>query len=125
MIFLNPKREGIRRGVYLAFLKTAVRYLRTWLLIFFLGIKVEFLSILSVLSFSYLAAIIPIPAVIGSHEIVQVFVFGALGLETGKGITFTMVIRGVEVIVALGGIIILFRLGLKLLESVLSKNFKN
>jgi len=98
-------------------------FLRTFLLASFLGKKITPLSTIIISGFSYLATIIPIPASIGSLDVVQAFSFNALGFGAGTGVVFTLIIRGAEIILALFGLLILFRLGLNLLKiTLLGKN---
>jgi len=121
--FFRIKNKYMWLGFGLTFLEKVVKLLRAWLLVLFLGKNINFLAAVSILGFSYLAMMIPIPANLGSHEVVQVFVFNSLGLGAGVGAAFTMIIRGAELIIALFGAFILFRLGSGLLrESFLKQN---
>ena len=80
---------------------------------------------LSILSFSTLVQLLPIPAVLGSHEIVQVFVFSSMGLGANVGTAFTMIIRVADLTLAFIGIFIIFNFGLALLKKIiLIKNNK-
>lgn len=117
--FFKPKKKSMWKGFSLAFLKAGIMFLRTWILIIFLGKSIGALPALSILGFSYLAVMIPIPAAIGSHEAVQAFAFNSLGWGASLGTAFTMLIRGAELILALAGIILLFRLGIELLRNTL------
>lgn len=119
--FFKPKEKSMWKGFGLSFLRAGIMFIRAWLLIFFLGKNIGALLALSILGFSYLAVMIPIPAAIGSHEAVQAFAFNSLGLGAGVGTAFTMLIRGAELIIALAGIFILFRLGIDLLKNTLFK----
>ena len=60
---------------------------------------------------------IPIPAALGSHEAIQTFAFNSLGLGAATATAFTMIIRAAELIVALVGVIALFRLGILLIKN--------
>ncbi|MBZ9572456.1 flippase-like domain-containing protein [Patescibacteria group bacterium] len=120
--FFKIKEKHMWRVFGLSFLRAIIMLLRTWVLIGFLGKNIGFLPTLSILGFSYLAVMIPIPTALGIHEMAQVFAFGALGLGTSAGMAFTMIIRGADLIFAIVGVFILFRLGLKLLEKTLFKN---
>lgn len=123
-IFFNPKKMAIWKGFFLAFLGGGISFLRTWFLIGFLGKNIGFLQSLSILSFSYLAGMVPITASLGTHETIQVFVFKSLRLGAGTATAFTMIIRGAELIFALLGIFIFFRFGFKLLKDIVFKNGK-
>ncbi len=118
------------KGVGLSFLRAAVMYVRTWLLIvFLLGKGIGLLPALSILGFSYLAVMIPIPAALGSHEAIQTFAFNSLGLGASSATAFTMIIRGAELIIALAGIMILFKFGIGFiytrLNNLKTNNFNN
>jgi len=119
--FFKLKNRTMWKGFGLAFLRSAISFLRFWILIIFLGKNVGISSTLSILSFSYLSAIVPIPASLGSHDAAQVFAFGFLGAGANVGAAFVTIIRGTELILALVGVIILFRLGLELLINTLYK----
>jgi len=123
--FFKPKKMAMWRGFGLSFLRAAAMYLRAWLLILFLGKTTGGLSALSILGFTYLAAMIPIPTALGSHEAIQTFGFNSLGLGASTATAFTMIIRGAELIIALVGVVILFRLGIDLLKNTLFKKLNN
>ena len=120
--FFKPKKAYFWKGFGLAFLEEVIVFLRTFLLVSFLGKKITPLSTIIINGFLYLATMIPIPASIGSLDIVQAFSFNALGFGAGTGVVFTLIIRGAEIILALFGLLILFRLGLNLLKITLFKN---
>jgi len=121
--FFKPKKAHFWKGFGLAFLEEVIVFLRTFFLVSFLGKKITPLSTIIINGFSYLATMIPIPASIGSLDVVQAFSFNALGFGAGTGVVFTLIIRGAEIILALFGLLILFRLGLNLLKiTLLGKN---
>ena len=60
-----------------------------------------------------------IPAVLGSHEAIQVFAFGSLGLGAPAATAFTMIIRAADILVALIGTAALFQLGIGILKKYL------
>lgn len=121
--FFRPKKKKMWRCLGLAALRSGLTLFRAWILIIFLGKTLGFFSTLSVLGFSYLAIMVPIPTALGSHEAAQFFVFSSLGIPTTAAPAFTMIIRGAELIIALLGIIILFRIGLSLIKNILFEKF--
>jgi uncharacterized protein (TIRG00374 family) len=123
--FFKFKNKYLWRAFWLSFFRAAIMFFRAWLLILFLGKNIGFFPALSALGFFYLGAMIPIPAAIGSNEIVQSFVFNGLGLGASVGLAFTMIVRGADVILALVGILFLLGLGFKLLEITFSKKIEN
>ena len=119
--FFNFKRISFWKAISLAFLEEVFLLLRIWFLVNFFGQNLNFLSTLSILAFFYLAMMIPIPAVLGIQEGVQAFAFDALKLGVGFGTAFALVIRGADLILALIGIFISFKLGSELLKEELLK----
>lgn len=123
--FFKLKKIAMWRAFSLSFLRALAMYFRTWFLIIFLGKSITSLPALSILGFTYLAAIIPIPTALGSHEAIQTFAFNSLGLGAPAATAFTMIIRGAELIIALAGVAILFQLGIILLRKALFKKLNN
>lgn len=119
--FFKSKKLALWKALSLSFLRTVFMYFRTWLLIIFLGKSLGALPALSILGFTYLAAMIPIPTALGSHEAIQTFAFNSLGLGASTATAFTMIIRGAELLIALAGVTILLRLGISLLKNNLFK----
>ncbi|MBI4101442.1 MAG: flippase-like domain-containing protein [Candidatus Nealsonbacteria bacterium] len=119
--FFKDNRKAVLKVFGLSFLRSALVYLRALFLISFLGVKIGWLSALSVVGFTYLALLVPIPAALGSHELIQASAFNYFGVEPASAAAFTMIIRGAELIVALIGIGFLFKLGVSILKSLLFK----
>lgn len=119
LIFFNQKKRAMWKVFGISFLRAGTMWLRAWLLVVFLSHNIGVLSSLSILGFSYMAAMIPIPASLGSHEIIQAFAFSSLGLGISTATAFTMIIRGAELIVSLIGAFIFLRLGIQTLKNVL------
>jgi len=115
--FFRNRDKAFWGSFGLAFLKVGATWLRTWLLALFLGKSIGALPALSVLGFYYLAIIIPIPAALGTHEIIQTFSFTALGAGAGTAAAFTMIQRGAELILAIAGLLIFGKLGVSLLKA--------
>lgn len=125
--FFKPREKTIWKIFGISFLRALIMYVRVWFLLFFLKENVSLLAAFSILGFSYLAAMIPIPTSLGSHEAIQTFAFGSIGLGLGDATVFAMIIRGVEVLFSLVGIIYIFRHGVGLINSLFSngKPIKN
>ncbi|MFH1582305.1 MAG: lysylphosphatidylglycerol synthase transmembrane domain-containing protein [bacterium] len=117
--FFKRNKLAMWKSMALSFLRVSVMYIRVWFLITFLGKSVAALSALSVLGFSYLAVMIPIPTALGTHEAIQSFAFNSLGLGISTATAFTMIIRVVELVVSLIGVVLLFRFGIILIKDKL------
>jgi uncharacterized protein (TIRG00374 family) len=119
--YFRPKREAMWEGFALSLLHEIILLGRTGLLILFLGKEISVLSAISIVAFSSLAMLIPIPADLGFHDAVQSFIFESLGLGANTGMAFVFIIRIVELIVALLGAVFFFRFGIQVLASLIFK----
>lgn len=123
--FFKSQNKSMWISFGLSFLRTTVMYLRVWLLILFLGKSIGGLPVLSILGFTYLASMIPIPTALGSHEAIQTFAFNSLRLGLPTATAFTMIIRGAELFIALFGVVILLHFGVKIIKDMLFKKIEN
>jgi uncharacterized protein (TIRG00374 family) len=123
--FFKLNKIPMWKAIGISFLRSAVMYLRAWVLILFLGKNIGALSVLSILGFTYLAAMIPIPTSLGSHEAIQTFAFNSLGLGLSTATAFTMIIRGAELLIALAGLVVVFHFGLKMIKKTIFKKIDN
>jgi hypothetical protein len=78
---------------------------------------IGFFPSISILGFTYLSSMIPIPTSLGSHEAIQFFSFSSLGLLGSISTAFTMILRAAEIIVSSVGMAFLLGTGFKLAES--------
>lgn len=119
--YFKPNKKAMWQGLALSFLVELSLLARSFLVILFLGKNINILLAVSIGAFSSLAVLLPIPAAIGSHEMVQSFVFTALGLGAGTGAAYVLVLRGAEFALALIGLFLFFKFGIQFLESFLLK----
>jgi len=113
--FFQLNNSSFKKGVALSILRALVMQARGWILILFLGSWIGFFPSLSILGFTYLSSMIPIPTSLGSHEAVQFYAFTSLGLMASMATAFTMIIRAGEIIVSSVGLIFLIKTGFNLL----------
>ena len=119
--YFRPNKKLMWQGFSLSLLVELALWTRTFLLILFLGKNISVFLAISVVAFSSLALSLPIPAALGSHDVVQSFVFTTLGLEASTGAAFVLIIRGAELALALIGLFFFFKFGIQLLQSLLLK----
>ena len=117
--YFRPNKKVMWKGIALSFLHVLTLLARAMLLILFLGKEIDVLLVVSIVAFSSLAMLLPISAALGSHEAVQSFVFDSLGLGANTAMAFVFIIRGVELIIALFGVVFFFRFGIQILDSVI------
>ena len=111
--FFDFRKKLMWKGLGISFLKYFLALVRCWFLILFLKGEINILIALAVLFFIYLAYVFPFPAKMGSLEAAQVFVFSSLGLGAAAGVTFSFILRGAEILIALFGLIFLIKLSIK------------
>ena len=123
--FFRWRNPGFRQGLLLSILRNSIALLRTWLLVFFLTGSWNVLHALSILGFYYLALLVPTPASLGSHDVLQVFAFQAFGFSASLGAAFVLIIRTAEFLIALVGIFFLFIAGIKIVRTIVSRRVEN
>lgn len=119
--FFKLKNKYMWQGYVLTFFEKVVEFLKTWLLISFLGEFPGFFPTLSILSFYYLAAMIPIPAQLGSQEAIQAFLFSRFNLGMARGVAFSILDKGAQLIFVFLGVLLLFKIGTEFLKERFSK----
>ncbi len=122
--FFRWENKKLQKTFILSFLRAGAMFLRTWVLVIFLGKNIGLLSSLSILGFTYLAAMIPIPAALGSHEAIQSFAFISLGLNVSAATVFTMIIRAAELLFALAGLVIVLKTGVVFIKNLFFKKIE-
>ncbi len=111
--FYDIKKPFIWQGLGITFLKYLLIFSRVWLVLVFLaGIGFNVFAVLSVMFFIYLSYLLPLPANLGVLEASQFVAFKALGLGSAVGISFSFIMRGAELVMALLGLFFLFSLGM-------------
>ncbi|MDD3032925.1 MAG: lysylphosphatidylglycerol synthase transmembrane domain-containing protein [Candidatus Pacebacteria bacterium] len=118
--YFNIKNIGLWKGYFFSILKDLAMLLRVWVIIFFLGVNLDFMGSFSVLGFSFLSTLIPIPATLGTQELIQAFAFENLNIHLGVSSAFAMILRAGEVIVALTGFVLFFKAGYSFLKNKIS-----
>ncbi len=93
--FFNLKSKSFWQGITLSILKTLANLGRYSVLIYFLGKGTNVLRAFSVLSFSFVANLIPVPTALGSQELFQCLVFNAFGWGSPSAVLLTMILRAV------------------------------
>ncbi len=111
--FYNPKKSFMWKGLGITFLKYLLIFIRIWLVLVFLaGIGFHAFIALVVMFFLYLSYLLPIPANLGILEASQFVAFKALGMGSAAGISFSFILRGAELVIALIGILFLLKMSL-------------
>ena len=75
-----------------------------WLMIRYLGIDLSPLQTIAMLTAARIAILLPLPGGLGTLEASQVLALGAMGLNTGVGISISLLIRVRDVLLGLVGL---------------------
>ncbi len=67
---------------------------------------------------------LPIPLALGSHDALQAFLFGALGLGKEVGVALALVMQSADLLIGSFGGILLLRLGFDLLQVTFLKQIQ-
>lgn len=108
-IFFKSKNRNMLGATALSFLRGIINWLRSWLLLWFLGVEIDGFTALSVVAFTNLAYLFLLPAGLGSHEAFQTFSFSQLGLGSNDAIAFTLILRAFDSLFGILGVFFLFR----------------
>ncbi len=112
--YFTLNKKILWKGIALSLLHELILLGRAALLLLFLGKGISAFTVVSIVAFSSLAALLPIPAALGSHEAVQSFIFNSLGLGADTAMAFVFILRGVELAVALWGAVFFFKFGIQI-----------
>ena len=92
----------------------------------FLGQPISFAESILIFSLTALATTFPIPGALGPYEGFSALVFSLIGAGAGFGVAFSLVTRGVELIIVALGIFFVYHFGIKMaINTLLGKNAKN
>jgi uncharacterized membrane protein YbhN (UPF0104 family) len=101
--------------VFLAATEVALVLAACWLIVFFMGQTLKVPKLFAIKSIVDLSYVVPFPAALGSLEISQAFVFQALGFSLATGVGFSLILRGLNIIIAFLGLLVLACFQFKLL----------
>lgn len=111
--FLKVKNKNMQKATSLTILRWLSNLFRSWGVLYFLGIKMNFFQVLAILGFTNLACIFPLPAALGSHEAIQAFVFSNLNFSPASAVAFTLILRAFDTLLGIFGTFLIFRFGVK------------
>jgi uncharacterized protein (TIRG00374 family) len=114
LTFFGLRKKSMWIGLSLSFFKYFLMLIRCWLLIFFFQGGTSILRALSVYGFFNLSSLVPVPAMLGSLEIIQGLVFEGMGLGANIGIAFALLIRSVDLLLVFAGLIFLIKIAMDL-----------
>ncbi|MHB1697783.1 MAG: lysylphosphatidylglycerol synthase transmembrane domain-containing protein [bacterium] len=98
-LFYIKGKKYLFLSLLLSLIETAVLIFQIWLLVHYLGVDMGFSKTLLVFSVSMLVFALPLaPGSAGTYELSQVGLFDILGLGSDLGLTFSLIMRAVNLI---------------------------
>lgn len=120
--FFKVKNKNMQKATSLTILRWLSNLFRSWGVLYFLGIKINFFQALAILGFTNLACLLNLPAALGAHEAIQAFVFLNFNFSPATAIAFTLILRAFDVLLGICGIFLIFRFGVKFTEDKIKNN---
>jgi len=94
------------QGLFLSALIWAVLFLEFWLMIYFLGLTVNAMQLVTLVVAGRLALWVPTPGALGALEASQVLAMQALGFDPAYGLGLGLLIRARDILFALAGLLL-------------------
>ncbi|MCX6764574.1 MAG: lysylphosphatidylglycerol synthase transmembrane domain-containing protein [Candidatus Nealsonbacteria bacterium] len=114
--FFKPRKKEMWIAIGNSLLKYSIILMRAWLLIFFFQGGLNVLKALAAYGFFNLADMSPIPAQLGIQEAAQALVFQGFGLGANVGVAFSLVLRAMDSLICLTGLLLLLKVGIELIK---------
>lgn len=120
------QRKIIFKIILLAFLELILALCSCWVII--RTIEYYFISpekVLAINALLQLSYVFPAPAALGSLELSQTYGFPIIGLLSSEGLAFTFILRGVNILIVILGMILFFWFELRLWKNKIIKFFES
>lgn len=112
--FLSFKNKFFLPVVFLTILRMASVMVRIYLVMLFVGSQqISLISVVIVLSLTFLISFLPFPGGLGGFESSQVFLFVLLGFSAQQGLAYALVARFAEMIPVSLGVLVVLQTGLR------------
>jgi len=115
-LFFNFKNRFFQKAVLFSFTKIILQLFQYWILLDFLGESTSLMFAISVLGVSVLSMLPPVSAGIGTHDFGAALLFEKMGLGREADIVFVSVIRGINLILSIFGIVFLIKIGIQMFQ---------
>lgn len=124
--FFSGKNKVMWKAIFISIIRAFFRIFQFWILLFFLGLNPSLYQVIIIVAFATLSYyIIPLPGAIGVFEAIQAFVFTQIGFIAEMAIAFSLIFRGIEMLVAILGVIIAFHFGAVMVKDKIFNNNGN
>lgn len=120
--FFKVNNKTILISTILLTVVESVLYLAMyWFTILYLGHRISFQMVMSIISLTYVNYLLPIPGALGTFELSQAYLFGVFGMGENVGLGFSLLTRIVTLVFVAVGLAILGFFEIKILWEKLSQ----
>lgn len=105
--YLHHYPRDFALTILLAFFSTSCYLLRFYLIILFLGYASSFLELILIFSLTQALILVPIPTLLGIHELGQGLLSLITNVPLGTGISFVIILRIITLVMTIPGFILL------------------
>ncbi|TRZ81899.1 UPF0104 family protein [bacterium] len=103
--FHRPKKE-LAKIFIMALMEMSSLLLSVWLVLLFLGVRIDIAQLFVVRSMIDFSGFFPLPASLGTLEVTQAFVLNSFGMKSAVGVAFSLIWRGLNLAIAACGLIV-------------------
>lgn len=122
--FFRERKDKVWKGIEISTIKYLLIFLRIMIIVYYFGGGWSIARSLSIYGFFNFCTLIPLPALLGSLELVEGAVFQGLGLSLEKGLAFSFLIRGVELIIVFIGLLFILKFSLEIIKIKIEEFFE-
>ena len=117
--FFHRDKKTFYKGLYLSLLGGIIGISWIWLILFFLGLDVNFLQVLLIATLTIITFLLPIPGSFGSTEAGVVIIFTMLGFRAEYAVAYTLIFRSVDLLKVGIGFLFLSHFGLRFGQTII------
>jgi len=121
--FFRERKDKVWKGIEISVIKYLLIFLRMMIILYYFGGGWSIVKSLSVYGFFNFCTLIPLPALLGSLELVEGAVFRGLGFPLETGFAFSFLIRGVELIIVFIGLAFILKFSLEIIKIKIEEIF--
>ncbi|PIX03355.1 hypothetical protein COZ78_00755 [bacterium (Candidatus Gribaldobacteria) CG_4_8_14_3_um_filter_42_11] len=124
LVFFHTSKSYFGQALAVSFLRYLALFARAWLLLFFVTGHIGLFKSLAVFGFTNLGSIPPVPASLGTLELSVGLCFKGLGLGFDSGAVFSMILRSIDLLLCLVGLVYGAKFALAIAERRVLSLFK-
>ncbi|MCD6283709.1 flippase-like domain-containing protein [bacterium] len=123
--FFCHKKEHLVSAATIGVCAQIINLISFYLIIYFLGARIDIITLISFISLLYAAFFVPIPACLGAQEGSQAIAFSLFNLSVHLGIAFTLISRAIYLMGVVIGLLLLLYFQIKIWGRRIFANISN